>query len=58
MSDDKQNRGNPDRQRIDVNDPKELNNWAKSLGVSTEEIEAAVRKVGSTADRVREYLQR
>jgi len=31
MADDKSNRGSPDRDRIDVNDPDGLRNWSKSL---------------------------
>jgi hypothetical protein len=56
MSDDKGNRGNPDRSRIDINDPDEVRNWTKSLGVSKEELERAVAAAGTQADKVREYL--
>ena len=56
MSDDKTNRGNPDRQRIDLNDPNELRTWAKSMGVTPEELKSAVKEVGPVADKVREYL--
>ena len=56
MSDDKSNRGSPDRNRIDINDPDEVRNWTKSLGVSKDQLEQAVRAVGATADMVREYL--
>ena len=58
MSDDKGNRGNPDRSRIDINDPDEVRNWTKSLGVSREEVEQAVAAAGSQADKVREYRGR
>jgi hypothetical protein len=56
MSDDKGNRGSPDRDRIDMNDPDEVRNWTQSLGVSKEQLEEAVRAVGSQAARVREHL--
>jgi hypothetical protein len=56
MSDNKSNRGNPDRSRIDMNDPDEVRNWTKSLGVSKEELERAVKAAGSTADAVRKHL--
>ena len=56
MSDDKANRGSPDRDRIDMSDPDEVRNWTKSLGVSKEQLEEAVRAVGSTASKVREHL--
>ena len=56
MSDNKSNRGAPDRDRIDVNDPDEVRNWTKSLGVSKEQLEEAVRAVGPVAAKVREHL--
>jgi hypothetical protein len=58
MSDDKSKRGSPDRDRIDINDPDEVRNWTKSLGVSKEELQRAVEAAGNTASKVREYLQR
>jgi hypothetical protein len=58
MSDDKANRGNPDRQRIDVNDPNELRDWSESIGVTPDELKSAVRQVGPVAEKVREYLRR
>jgi hypothetical protein len=58
MSDDKSKRGSPDRDRIDLNDPDEVRNWTKSLGVSKEELEQAVRAAGNSADKVREHLAR
>ena len=57
MSDDKSNRGTPDRDRIDMNDPDEVRNWTKSLGVSKEELQKAVQAAGTQADKVREYLR-
>ena len=56
MSDNKQDRGSPDRDRIDLNDPDEVRNWTKSLGVSKEELERAVRAAGDRADAVRAHL--
>ncbi|HET7729850.1 MAG TPA: DUF3606 domain-containing protein [Usitatibacter sp.] len=56
MSDNKQDRGSPDRDRIDINDADEVRNWTKSLGVSREKLEEAVRAVGPMASRVREHL--
>jgi len=56
MSDNKSNRGSPDRDRIDINDADEVRNWTKSLGVSKEELERAVSAAGDRADKVREYL--
>ena len=56
MSDNKSNRGAPDRDRIDINDPDEVRNWTKSLGVSKEELQRAVEAAGTQADKVREFL--
>jgi hypothetical protein len=56
MSDDKSNRGNPDRQRIDISDPDEVRNWTQSLGVTESKLEEAVKAVGPQESKVREYL--
>jgi len=56
MADDKSNRGSPDRDRIDVNDPDELRNWSRSHNKTEEEIKEAVRVVGNSAAKVRERL--
>jgi Protein of unknown function (DUF3606) len=58
MSDDKSNRGSPDRDRIDINDPDEVRNWTQSLGVTKEELQRAVEAVGNTAGKVYDYLGR
>lgn len=58
MSDNKSERGSPDSKRIDVHDPNELRDWTRSLGISAEELKAAVAKVGTSAEKVREYLRR
>jgi hypothetical protein len=57
MTDDKSNRGNPDREGIDVNDEDELRNWSKSLKATPERIKEAVKAVGTSASKVREHLQ-
>ena len=57
MSDNKGNRGAPDRDRIDIHDPDEVRNWTKSLGVSKEELQQAVAAVGDRAEKVREHLR-
>jgi hypothetical protein len=57
MGDDKSNRGQPDRDLIDVNDDDELRNWSKSLNMTPEEIREAVRVVGNSAAKVREHFQ-
>jgi hypothetical protein len=57
MADDRSNRGAPDNQRIDTNDANELRNWSKSLGATPDQIKDAVNKVGTSADKVRQYLR-
>ncbi|MFG3450278.1 MULTISPECIES: DUF3606 domain-containing protein [unclassified Stenotrophomonas] len=56
MTDDKKNSGSPDRDRINVNEDYELRYWTKALGVSAEELRAAVKAVGPTAAAVRDHL--
>ncbi|MDV3514235.1 DUF3606 domain-containing protein [Stenotrophomonas sp. C1657] len=58
MSDDKKNTGSPDRDRINVNEDYELQYWTKALGVSADELRAAVEAVGPTAAAVREHLRK
>ncbi|MBB3854723.1 hypothetical protein FHY29_000098 [Xanthomonas arboricola] len=56
MTDDKKNTGSPDRDRINVNEDYELQYWTKALGVSADELRAAVKAVGPTAAAVRKHL--
>lgn len=56
MTDDKKNTGSPDRDRINVHEDYELQYWTKALGVSAEELRAAVKAVGPTAAAVRKHL--
>jgi len=56
MSDDKKNTGSPDRDRINVNEDYELQHWTKALGVTPDELKAAVQAVGPTAAAVRKHL--
>ena len=57
MPDNKNIRRPLDNKRIDVNDPQEVRNWCKSLSCSEQELKEAVRAVGTSAEKVREYLQ-
>lgn len=57
-SDDTTSRGEPDRSRINVNQDHELRYWTKELGVSEERLRQAVKEVGTSADEVREFLNR
>ena len=56
MSDDPKKTGKPDRDRINVNEPYELRDWAKHFGVSEEKIKEAVKKVGPMVKDVQKYL--
>lgn len=57
MSDDRTNRGARDRARINVDQDYERRDWARSLGVTEEELREAVHNVGDRAEKVRNYLQ-
>ena len=58
MSDDPKNAGRPDRDRINLEQDYEVRDWCKSLGVSEDELRAAVHTVGNVASDVREFLKR
>ena len=51
-------RGNPDRQRINVNEKWERAYWSRTLGVSVQDLVETVRRLGGTptVDRVRNAL--
>jgi hypothetical protein len=56
MSDNKSKAGKQDRNRINVNEDYELQDWSKKFGVSREELKKAVQKVGDSAEAVRKHL--
>lgn len=56
MADDKSKRGGQDRTRISLDEEYEVQHWAKKFGVSRQELERAVKKVGPEADRVAKEL--
>ena len=56
MSDDMNNRGPQDRARISLSEEHEVRYWTQALGVTKEQLAAAVKAVGSSADRVRAHL--
>jgi hypothetical protein len=58
MADDKSKRGSPDNRLIDVNDANEVRNWSESFGVTADELKAAVGRVGTSAEKVREALKK
>jgi predicted DNA-binding protein YlxM (UPF0122 family) len=55
--DNKQNTGSPDRDRINVNEDYELQDWADKFKVSREELKEAVKAVGTMAKDVEAYLK-
>jgi len=58
MSDNKKNVGAPDRDRIDMSEDYEVQDWTRSLRASKERLQEAVNAVGTSADKVRAYLKR
>jgi hypothetical protein len=56
MADNLQDRGAADRSRINVHEAHELRYWTKALGVTEEQLKAAVAKVGVIAADVRRHL--
>ena len=56
MADDLKNPGAQDRTRISMGEEHEVRYWTKALGVTREQLAAAVAKVGNSADAVRREL--
>lgn len=54
--DNKTNRGEPDRSKINVNEPYELKYWAEKFGVPETELRLAVHKAGTNPDAVQRAL--
>jgi len=57
MPEDKSESGDQHRTRIDVTQESELRLWALKLGVSADELKAAVRQVGAQTDAVEKFLK-
>lgn len=57
MSDDPNKRGSADRSRIALEQEHEVRYWTKKLNSSREDLAEAVKSVGNSVDRVREYLR-
>jgi len=49
-------KGAPDRSKIHMHEDYEVKYWTKELGVSKEELQKAVDKVGNSASAVRKEL--
>ena len=58
MFDNKTSRESPDIKRIDIHDRYEVRHWTQSLGVSEDELTRAVNQVGTSLEKVCEYLQK
>lgn len=56
MPDSTQDRGGQDRSRINIHQEHELRYWTQKFGVTRQELEAAVQKVGVSARAVAEEL--
>ncbi len=56
MADDKTKVGKPDRDRVNVNEPYELNDWAKKFGVSPDKIKEVEKKVGPMVSDIKKAL--
>jgi hypothetical protein len=56
MSDDVLKRGQPDRSHINMHEDYEVKYWSKHLGVTREELQRLVDKVGNGASAVRKEL--
>lgn len=57
MSDDKTKTGGQDRTRISLSEDYEVRDWAKKLGVTVDELKAAVKAVGNDAKAVEAHLK-
>jgi hypothetical protein len=58
MADDKTKRGAPDRIRINVNEPYELEYWTKELGVSDAKLKELVKQHGVMVADVRKAVKK
>jgi hypothetical protein len=56
MPDDLTNKGGQDRSRINMSEDYEVKYWTHHLGVSREELQRAVDKVGNSTATVRKEL--
>ena len=56
MADDKNDRGPQDRSRISIGEDYEVRYWTDKFRVSREDLEDAVKQVGTSAQAVADYL--
>lgn len=58
MSDDLSNKGQQDRSRIAMQEAHEVRYWTETLGLSKEQLQELVDRVGNSANAVRQELAR
>ena len=56
--DDKLKNGSADRGRINIDQGYELDYWSNKFGVSKDKLKAAVQIVGTSTDKVEDYLKK
>ena len=56
--DSKKDTGRPDRDRINVNEDYELQDWSDKFGVTRDELKNALQAVGPMAKDVEAYLRK
>jgi len=56
MADDLSKRTGADRNLINTSQEHEVRYWTKELGVTADQLSAAVKAVGTSADKVRAHL--
>ena len=57
MPDDLRKRGSPDSKTINMNEEWEKEYWKKALNVSGQQLAGAVRAVGKSVVKVKQYLK-
>ncbi|MGN7989648.1 DUF3606 domain-containing protein [Pedobacter sp. 22226] len=56
--DNKQKNGIADRGRININEGYELDYWSDKFGVSKDKLKAAVQTVGTSVNKVEDFLKK
>jgi hypothetical protein len=56
MPDNLQDRGQPDRDRVNVHEKWELDRWSKELGLTPDGLKEAEKKVGAMVKDIRREL--
>ena len=56
MSDNRLNRGQSDRSKIHMSEDYEVKYWAKELGITRDELQKVIDKVGDSVAAVRKEL--